>query len=130
MKLFPTVLKSFSNLKVCLIGEWSIVATCQQVATNLSISSSCNKSVKKIRLVATCHLQTCSNLLKQLAASLWITSFDNQFATSLFTTCNRRFVNRPLQAMRTHPDIGSSIKSLLKDDNLDLRVYWLGINTR
>ena len=37
-----------------------IVITCQQVATNLSISSSCNKSVK-IRLVATCHLQTCYN---------------------------------------------------------------------
>ena len=33
------------------------------------ISSSCNKCVK-IRLVVTCHLQTCYNLLKQLAASL------------------------------------------------------------
>ena len=38
----------------------------QQVITNLSISSSCNKSVK-IRLVATCHLLTCYNSLKQLA---------------------------------------------------------------
>ena len=44
-------------------------ATCQQVATSLSISSNCNKSVK-IRLVATCHLQTCYNLLRQLATSL------------------------------------------------------------
>ena len=26
-KLFPTVLKLFSNLKVCLIGEWSIERT-------------------------------------------------------------------------------------------------------
>ena len=42
-----------------------LVTTCQQVATNLSISSSCNKSVK-IRLVAPCHLQTCHNLLKHL----------------------------------------------------------------
>ena len=24
-KLFPTVLKFFSNLKVCIIGEWSII---------------------------------------------------------------------------------------------------------
>ena len=35
----------------------------------MSISSSCNKSVK-IRFVATCHLQTCYNLLKQRATSL------------------------------------------------------------
>ena len=43
--------------------------TCEQVATNLSISSSCNKSLK-LRLAATCHLQTCYNLLKQLAARM------------------------------------------------------------
>ena len=46
----------------------------------LSISSSCNKSVK-IRLAETCHLENCYNSLKQLAESLWITSFDNQLAT-------------------------------------------------
>ena len=91
-------------------------------------SSSCNKSVK-IRLVATCHLQTCYNLSKQLAANLWITSFDNQLATSLLTTCNRLIVNKRYiqlarnrmavnklsQAMRTHPDIGLLMTSLLKD---------------
>ena len=96
-------------------------ATCQQVATNLSLSLSCNKSVKavfhfncivakrsvfycvhtisfawlftkqwdtlrfamtrlkwktgfKIRLVATCHMQTWYNLLKQLATDLLSTS--------------------------------------------------------
>ena len=27
-KLFPTVLKLFTNLKVCLIGEWSIDLSC------------------------------------------------------------------------------------------------------
>ena len=43
---------------------------------NLSISSICNRSVE-IKLVATCHLQTRYNLLKQLAAGMWITSFDN-----------------------------------------------------
>ena len=90
--------------------------TCQQVATNLSISSSCNKSVK-IRLVATCHLQTSYNLLKQLVASLWITSFENQLATSLLTTCNRLVVNKLSQAIRTHPGIGLLITSLLQDVN-------------
>ena len=57
-------------------------------------------------LVATCHLQTCHNLLKQLAASLWITSFDNQLAKTLLTKCNRRVVNKLPEAMQTHPDIG------------------------
>ena len=78
-----------------------------QVLTNFSISLSCNKFVK-IRLVATCHLQTCHNLLKQLAASLWITSFDNQLATSLLTTCNRLVVNKLSQS--TH-----HVTSLLQD---------------
>ena len=45
-------------------------ASGQQVATNLSIS---NKYVKNFSFVAACRLQTCENLLKQLAASLWIT---------------------------------------------------------
>ena len=81
-----------------------LVVTCKQVTTNLSISWSWNRSIK-IRLVATCHLQTYSNLLKQLAASLWITSFDNQLAISLLTTCNRLVVNKLSQAVRTHPDI-------------------------
>ena len=59
----------------------------------------CNKLVNfiksfKIRLVATCHFQTCYNLLKQLAANLWITSFDNQLAISLLKTCNRLVVNK------------------------------------
>ena len=35
----------------------------------------------KIWLVATYHLQTCPKFMKQLAASLWITSFDDQLAT-------------------------------------------------
>ena len=58
--------------QTCLAASFNFtgfVATCQQIATNLSVSSNCNKSVK-VRLVATCHLQTCYNLLKQLAASL------------------------------------------------------------
>ena len=43
----------------------SILPTGEQVATSLSISSSCNKSVK-IRLVENCYLQTCYNLLNKL----------------------------------------------------------------
>ena len=74
--------------------------SCQQVATNLSIS------FVKIRLVAICHLQTFYNLLKQLAASLWITNSDNQLATSLLTTGDRLVIKKLSQAMRTHPDIG------------------------
>ena len=68
-----------------------LVVTCQPVATSLSISSSCNKPVK-IRLVATCHLQITCNLLKQLATSLLITSYNNELASSLLTICNRLVV--------------------------------------
>ena len=53
----------------CKLSILPHVATCQQIATSLSISPSCNISVK-IRLIAICHLQTCYNLLKQLATSL------------------------------------------------------------
>ena len=91
---------------------WLVAIRCEQVAKNLSNSSSCNKSVK-IRLVATCHLQNCYNLLKKLVASPWITSFDNQLATNLLTTCSRLFVNKLSQAMRTHSDISLSITRLL-----------------
>ena len=55
-----------------------------------------------------------NNLLKQLAESLLITSLDNQFATSLLTTCDRLVLNKLSQAMRTHPDIGLCNK-LLQD---------------
>ena len=40
-KLFPTVLKLFSNLKVCLIGEWSI-----QIKLNWNRN---NKTVPKLK---------------------------------------------------------------------------------
>ena len=86
-----------------LVASWQfyqLVATCEQVATSLSISSSCNKSVK-IRLVENCHLQTCYNLLNKLQAC-----WNNQLATSLFTTCKRLVINKLSPAMQTHPDIG------------------------
>ena len=110
----PLIHSQKCNILVASCLFFGLVATCKQVATNLSISSSCNKSVQ-IRLVLTCHLQTCYNFLIQLAASLWITRFDNQLATSLLTTCNRLFVNKLSQTMPTHPDIGLLITSLLQD---------------
>ena len=66
------------------------------------------QQVAKISFVATCHLQICCNLLKQLAANLWITSCDH-------STCNK-FVDNS-QTMRTHADIGLLIKRLLQDVN-------------
>ena len=86
-----------------------------------NLSASCNKVVGliklqqlKIRLQA---LQTCYNLFKQLVPSLWITSFDDQLAASLLTTYNTLVVNKLSQTMRTHPDIGLLITSLLHDVN-------------
>ena len=62
-----------------------------QVATNLSSSSNCSKSVK-IRLVATFHFRF-ADMLKQLP------SFNNQLATILSTTFNRLVINKVLHAM-------------------------------
>ena len=62
-------------------------------------------SLLKSSILKICPWQTCYNLLKQLAASLWITSFDNQLATSLVTARNRLVVNKLSQAKRTDPDI-------------------------
>ena len=95
--MYDTIKKRHRLVESCRI-YW-FVTTFQQVVTSLSVSSSYNKSVK-IRVIATCHLQTCCNLLKQFAASLWITSFDNQLATRLLTTCSRLVVNKLSQAMR------------------------------
>ena len=52
-------------------------------------------------------------IVEKLAASLWITGFDNQLATIPLTTCNRLAINKLSQAMGTHPDIGLLITSLL-----------------
>ena len=78
-----------------------LLTSCNKLVNFIKLQKAC-----QIRLVATCHLQTCYSLLKQLSSSLWITSFENQLATSLLTTCNRLVVNKLSQAMRTHPDIG------------------------
>ena len=62
-------------------------------------------------------MQNYYNLLKQLVASLWITSFDNQLETSLLATCNRLIVNKLSQAIGMHPDISLFVTSLLQDVN-------------
>ena len=58
--------------------------------------------------------EVCYNLsdLLQLAASLWITSFDNQLATSLLQ--NKRVVNKLSQAMPVRPDIGLLTTTLIQ----------------
>ena len=50
--------------KTCNLSILHVVSTCQQLATILSISLRCNKPVG-VRLVATCHLQTCYKLQLQ-----------------------------------------------------------------
>ena len=58
----------------------------------------------KIRLDTTSDLQTYCKLLKQLWSNLWIKSLDNQFSSSLLTTCSRLVIIKPEQAMQMHPD--------------------------
>ena len=76
--------------------------TCWQFATDLLISSSCNKPFK-IKLIATCHLYrlvtTCCKNLQQACGQQGL-------AINLQQTCNRLVVNKLPQTMRTHPDIG------------------------
>ena len=66
----------------------------------------CTQSI--CQQVVTSHYIRLQQVLKQLAASLWITSFDNQLAECLLTTV----VNKLSQVMRTHPGIGLLATSL------------------
>ena len=90
-----------------LVNEFEQTCQFHQVATSLL----------KPGLLQFVNCRTCYNLLKQLAASLWITSFYNQLATSLLTTCNRLVVNKLSHALQTHLDISLFITSLLQDAN-------------
>ena len=72
--------------------------------------------LRRLRLVATCHLQTCFNLLKQLATGLLMTSYNNQLATSLLTTCNRLVITsfrKPCERLL----ISACCNKLLQDVN-------------
>ena len=109
---------------------YGLVVTCQQVTTNLSISSSYNKSVKD---------QACCNLSFADLLQLFETNCTKpveiinlqqvcwQLATSLLTICNRLVVNKLSQAMWTHPDIGILITSCCKmsADLLQIARFWL-----
>ena len=64
-----------------LVNKLQQVCQFHQVATSLLKSACCNLSFADL-------LQ----LVKQLAANLWITKFENEFAPSLLTTCNRLVV--------------------------------------
>ena len=106
--------------------------TCRQIATSLSSMSPIFDQSIKIRLVATRHLQTCYNLLKQLAASLQITSFKNQFVTILLTTCNRLVKVKLSQAMRTRLNIDLLITNIVARcqqtcSNLRILAMWVYI---
>ena len=94
-----------------LVNSHRLVASCQfyRLVTNLSFSSSCNKSVK-IKHVATCHLQTCYNLLKQLAPVLLITSLEDQLATSLLTTDLSSTSCRDIRMRSLFQDVNSSLQ--------------------
>ena len=105
-----------------------------QVVSFTNMSKSSNKPMNfklqpvfKIRLVATCHLQTCYNLLKQLVG------FDNQLATSLFTICNRLVVNNLSQAMWTHRLVVTScckMSPVKKEGQRILTIYTTPYNIR
>ena len=74
-------------------GKLSILLACCNLSTSCNEFinlSSCKKPVK-IRFVAICHfMQIYYNLLKQLAASLLLTSLHNQLATGLLSTTSCR----------------------------------------
>ena len=75
-----------------------------------NLSTSCNKLVNFMNVQQVCLNQACYNLsfadLLQLAASLWITSFDTQLASCLLKTCSRLVNNKLSQVMRAHAAIG------------------------
>ena len=74
------------------------------------------KTIKNALCVNVVSNEVCYNLsladLWQLAASLWITSFDNQLATSLLQ--NKRVLNKPSRGIPAHPDIGLLITTLIQ----------------
>ena len=97
----------------------SCISRVRNCGTSISVLylSACNKlqqtfqfhlKLQEISLNQTCCNLSFVDLLQLVETSLWITSFEIQLATSSLTTCNRL-------AMRTHPDIGLLIKSLLQN---------------
>ena len=123
--------KSHKLVASCLF--YRLVATCQQVTTSLSISSNCNKSFKT-RLVATWHLQTCYNLLKQVAtiASPLKQSTCNKSVDNLQQACWQIVTDLLSQAVAHHANaswyrlvVTSYCK--MSTDLLQLACFWLCI---
>ena len=83
-------------------------------------------SQKRNRLDASCGFYRPDASCQQIVPSLLTSSgcikpaCSSQLAASLLTTCNRLFIIKPEQAMRTHPDIG-----LVIGDLLQLARFWL-----
>ena len=93
-------------------------ASCQQVVSG-------PWSADFIKLHQVCEYQTCCNVtfadLLQVDETTCVKpACSLQLAASLLTTCNRLFIIKPEQAMRTHSDIGLVIADLLQ-----LARFWL-----
>ncbi len=85
----------------------------------MQFGTNCIKPVDFIKLHQVCEHQTCCNLifadLLQVNETTCIKlACSSQLAVSLLTTCNRLVISKPVQAMRTHPDIGLVIRDLLQ----------------
>ena len=93
--------QTLSMFMCTLISIYYLNYTMNLVATSYGCCY-CNY-VSEITLGATCHLQTCYNFLKQVAANLLMTSFDDQLPTSLLTTVNRMVVNPDCKVCEQHP---------------------------
>jgi hypothetical protein len=66
---------------------WKLSTSCSRLVDviNFLMNASMLMQVEKIRLAASCHLQTWCKLFHRLASSLWISSFDK----SDRTTCSK-----------------------------------------
>ena len=116
-KRFILILTSFWNLHVALYTQpkpakchrhvarcqlYRLVATSQQATTNLSISSSSNKSVKIKFSICRLAKTYWNNLI---ATSLWITTLDNlqQVCSQLETDLSWTSCHKPRERMLISP---------------------------
>ena len=92
--LTTSLLQVVNRLAACkLIVKTCYPQACCKMFQQVEIMLQVAKSLK-IGLFATCQLETWYNLLKQVVASPWKTSYDNQLATGMLTTCNRLVFNK------------------------------------
>ena len=123
------------RLNLCWFTQLKTPQTCCKLSMllplvqffNMKLQQNCQFQRVASHVATQFHLQTLLDLLKQLAASLWMKNFENQLSTSLLTTCNKLAINKLSQAMRTHPAIGFLITNLLKVNCAFLVVYTIGV---